>query len=116
MVDLNEIYKSADWKSEKHVPAIDIEKGDNKIKIKVMVGKEIANPNTIEHHIRWIDVYLIPKDGKLALHVGRAEFNAHGDSATKPSVSFVLNSEKTGTVLATSYCNIHGLWQNTVEL
>lgn len=116
MVNLNEIYQTADWKTEKHVPAIDIEKGDKNVKIKVAVGKEIAHPNTPEHHIRWIDVYFLPKDGKFALHVGRSEFNVHGDSATKPAVSFVLNTEKSGTVLATSYCNIHGLWRNSVEI
>ena len=90
MVDLNELFKDADWKTEKHVPAIDIEKGDNQIKIKVMVGKKIAHPNTIEHHIRWIDVYFIAKGEKRAVHVGKAEFNAHCDTATKPAVSFVV--------------------------
>ncbi len=125
MVDLNEIYQSADWKKEKHIPVIDIEKGDKQVKIKLMVGKEIPHPNTTGHHIRWIDCYFRPEGEKFAVHVGRAEFAAHGASTkgadtstlfTKPAVSFVLNTEKSGTIIATSYCNIHGLWQNSAEL
>ncbi|MFX1295818.1 MAG: class II SORL domain-containing protein [Promethearchaeota archaeon] len=125
MIDLNEVYQSADWKKEKHVPVIDIEKGDKQIKIKLMVGKEIPHPNTTSHHIRWIDCYFKPDAEKFAVQVGRVEFAAHGASAkgadtsnllTKPAVSFVLSTEKSGTIIATSYCNIHGLWQNSVEV
>ncbi len=125
MVDLNEVYQSADWKKEKHVPVIDLEVGDKQVKIKLMVGKEIPHPNTSGHHICWIDCYFKPEGEKFAVQVGRSEFSAHGASTqgadtstlmTKPSVSFVLSTEKSGTVIATSYCNIHGLWQSTAEV
>ncbi|MHA1129399.1 MAG: class II SORL domain-containing protein [Candidatus Helarchaeota archaeon] len=125
MVDLNELYQSADWKKEKHVPAIDLEVGDKTVKIKLAVGKEIPHPNTTGHHIRWIDCYFKPEGEKFTVHVGRCEFAAHGASAqgadtstllTKPAVSFTLSTEKSGTVIALSYCNIHGLWQNTAEV
>jgi len=126
VVNLNEIYQSADWKKEKHVPVIDIEKISGKqIKIKLMVGKEIPHPNTTAHHIRWIDCYFKPDGEKFVVQVGRADFLAHGASAqgadtskllTKPAVSFVLDTQKSGTVLAISYCNIHGLWQNSAEV
>ena len=124
MVDFNELYQTADWKQEKHTPVIDIEKGDKQVKIKLMVGKEIPHPNTTAHHIRWIDCYFLPAGEKFAVQVGKAEFNAHGASTkgadtstlfTKPSVSFVLSTEKSGTIIATSYCNIHGLWRNSAE-
>ncbi|HUX98428.1 MAG TPA: class II SORL domain-containing protein [Candidatus Deferrimicrobium sp.] len=125
MVNLNDIYQTADWKKEKHTPVIDIEKGEQSVKIKLMVGKEIPHPNTTAHHIQWIDCYFLPAGEKFAVHVGRVEFYAHGASTqgadtstlfTKPSVSFVLNTAKSGTVLAMSYCNIHGLWQNSAEV
>ncbi|MBE0526714.1 MAG: Neelaredoxin, partial [Candidatus Thorarchaeota archaeon] len=39
--------QTADWKNEKHVPAIDIIKiEDGRVFVKVQVGKEIAHPNT----------------------------------------------------------------------
>ena len=125
MVDLNELYQSADWKQEKHVPVIDLDIGENQVKIKLAVGKEIPHPNTTAHHIRWIDCYFLPAGEKFAIHVGRAEFAAHGASvkgadtstlSSKPAVSLVLSTKKSGTVIATSYCNIHGLWQNTAEV
>ncbi len=125
MVDLNELYQTADWKKEKHTPVIEIEKEEKQIKIKLMVGKEIPHPNTTAHHIRWIDCYFLPDGEKFAVQVGRAEFCTHGASVqgadtstllTKPSASFVLSTEKSGTIIATSYCNIHGLWRNSLEV
>lgn len=125
MIDLNELFQSADWKKEKHAPVIEIEKGEKQIKVKLMVGKEIVHPNTTAHHIRWIACYFLPSGEKFPYQVGKAEFCAHGESvegpdtsklATKPAVSFVLNTEKTGTIIATSYCNIHGLWRNSLDV
>ena len=69
MAELKELFQSADWKKEKHVPVIDAppkaKKGEF-TKITVSVGKEIAHPNTTEHHIRWIEVYFLPKGEKFA--------------------------------------------------
>ena len=128
MVDLNNIYQSADWKKEKHTPVIEIigvpEKGD-KISINLMIGKEIAHPNTTEHHIRWIKALFLPKGEKFPYELGIAEFNTHGESVDGPNTSTVytepmahieFKTEKPGTIIAFSYCNIHGLWQNTMDL
>lgn len=42
-----------DWKTEKHVPVIEIVKiEDGKVEIRVSVGKEIPHPNTTAHHIK----------------------------------------------------------------
>ena len=125
MIDFNNLYQAADWKKEKHTPVIEIERGEKEIKIKLMVGKEIAHPNTTAHHIRWIDCYFLPKGEKFPYQIGKAEFCVHGASvegpdtsklSTKPAISFVLNTEKTGTIIAASFCNIHGLWRNTLEV
>lgn len=52
MKNFEELLQSADWKSEKHVPIIEIvEKGET-VKLNVSVGKEISHPNKTEHHIR----------------------------------------------------------------
>ena len=57
MTDINELYQSADWKQEKHVPVIEapgrIKQGEL-FQITVSVGKEIPHPNTTQHHNRWI--------------------------------------------------------------
>jgi desulfoferrodoxin (superoxide reductase-like protein) len=54
---VGELFQSADWKAEKHVPVIecgDEVKADELFEVKVTLGKEVIHPNTTEHHIRWI--------------------------------------------------------------
>lgn len=128
MESIQDFFQSADWKAEKHVPVIDMPKRAKKqepIEVTVNVGKEIPHPNTTEHHIRWIEVYFLPQGEKFPYQLGRFEFNSHGESTLGPNTSTVytlalvslsFKSEKPGTILASSYCNIHGLWQNSCEL
>jgi len=128
MADLKDLFQSADWKQEKHVPVIDapdtVKKGEF-FKITVMVGREIAHPNKTEHHIRWIGVYFQPKGEKFPYQIGRFEFDAHGESAqgpdtstvyTHPEVALSFKTDKPGVLFASSYCNIHGLWQNSRDV
>lgn len=128
MPELKELFQSADWKKEKHVPVIEAQDAINKgqiVKITVSVGKEIAHPNTTEHHIRWIEVYFLPNGEKFPCQIGKFEFTAHGESSQGPNTSTVftnpevvcsLKTDKSGMILASSYCNIHGLWQNAKSL
>ncbi len=128
MLSIKELYQSADWKKEKHTPVIEapekIKKGEP-LEIRVSVGKQIPHPNTTEHHISWIKVYFLAKEEKFPYEIGSFSFTAHGASTqgpntstifTEPTVSFSFKTEKGGTILATSYCNIHGLWENTKDL
>jgi superoxide reductase len=128
MAKMEEMYQSADWKSEKHVPVIDCPDevpGGEMFDVKVTLGKEVAHPNTTEHHIRWIQLYFRPEGGKFAYQVGNFEFTAHGESVdgadkgpvyTNHSVTASMKIDKGGTLLATSYCNIHGLWEYAREV
>ena len=124
MAELKELFQAADWKKEKHVPVIEapdsVKKGEF-FRVTLTVGKEIAHPNTTEHHIRWIAVFFLPDGGKFPYQIGRAEFASHGESAEGPNMStvfthseavFSMKTDKSGTILASSYCNIHGLWQS----
>jgi len=128
MAELKDLLQSADWKTEKHVPVIEapdkVKKGEF-FRITVTVGKEVAHPNKTEHHIRWIAVYFQPTGEKFPYQIGKAEFTAHGESVKGPDTStvytnseVVLNfkTEKSGTIYASSYCNIHGLWQGAKEI
>ena len=128
MKPLAELFQSADWKQEKHVPVIELpekaKKGEN-LKVTVGVGKQIGHPNTTEHHIVWIEVYFHPEGEKFPYQIGRFELASHGASVkgadtstvyTHPEVTCTFKTEKNGTVYAISYCNIHGLWANSAEL
>lgn len=128
MPSIKDLFQSADWKKEKHIPAIDAPnevKKDEFFNIKVEVGKEIPHPNTTEHHIRWIDVYFLPEGETLPCQIGKLQFTAHGESIQGPNTSTLytypagvvgFKTDKSGTIFASSYCNIHGLWQNSKEL
>ncbi|HNV23984.1 MAG TPA: class II SORL domain-containing protein [Candidatus Omnitrophota bacterium] len=128
MSNIKDVYQSGDWKAEKHVPAIkapDAIKLGQAFKITVKVGEEIAHPNTTEHHISWIAVYFHPDGEKFPVEIGKFDFTAHGASAkgpntstivTEPCVEVSFKTEKSGTILATSYCNIHGLWESSKNL
>jgi len=128
MASLRDLFQSADFKSEKHVPLIEVRQVAKKgqpVEINVSVGKEIAHPNTTEHHIGWIEVYFHPQGEKFPYQIGTFEFTAHGASGTGPNTSTVytdpkvvctLKTEKSGAIIASSYCNVHGLWESSQEL
>ena len=124
MQKLSDLYQSADWKTEKHVPVIECPeqvKSDEFFEVRVSIGKEVAHPNTTEHHIRWIQLVFKPDGDKFAYQVGNYEFTAHGESVEGPdtgpvytnhSVTSSMKLKKSGVLYATSFCNIHGLWEN----
>ena len=126
MSELKELLKKADWRQEKHVPAIDvIEIKDSIVKVNVSVGKEIQHPNTTEHHISWISLYFQPEGSKFPYELGKFDFSSHGASAegpdtstvySEPNVDVKFKTSMPGVIYAMSYCNIHGLWENSAEL
>ncbi len=121
MKSLGQFLQSGDWKGEKHVPVIHIPekvKVGEEFEIKVLVGEEIAHPNTLEHYIAWIKVFFTPEGTKFPVEVGNFNFTAHGEGEvhTGPIAVTKMKVNKSGTVHAVSYCNIHGLWENSAEL
>lgn len=128
MKNFEELLQKADWKKEKHVPVIEIigeAEKDKNIKVEVSVGKEIPHPNTSAHHISWIEVYFLPEGETFPYQVARFDFLSHGASTqgadtstvyTEPYGVFVFKTSKSGTLYALSYCNIHGLWANALEV
>ena len=125
---IDQIFQSADWKNEKHVPVIecpDSVTAGEMFEVQAAIGKEISHPNTTDHHIRWIQLYFKPDDGKFAYHVGSFEFAAHGESTDGPDTGPVytdhavvarMKIDQPGAIIATSYCNIHGLWHGSKQV
>jgi superoxide reductase len=128
MSSIGDFVQQADWKAEKHVPVIEcadaVEAGEF-FEVRVTVGKEIAHPNTTEHHIAWITLYFKPAGEKFIVQVGKYEFSAHGASAAGANQGSVysysgatasLKTTQPGTLYAVAYCNIHGMWQGSKEV
>jgi len=113
---VHDYIKSGDFATEKHVPVIetvDTVKAGETFHVTLSVGKDIAHPNTVEHHIEWIKLYFVAE-------VGEISFNVHGDGATAnegpvhaiSEGSLAVSLNKSGKLIAVSYCNIHGLWES----
>jgi len=128
MATVSEFSKTADWKNEKHVPVIEtptsLKKGEMN-SITVTVGKEIAHPNTTEHFIGWIALFFKPENDNNLYSLGKATFDAHGASAegantlavlTEPSVVFNVKLDMSGTLIAQSWCTIHGIWEYSLDI
>lgn len=128
MKSIGELYQTGDWKKEKHTPVIecpDAVSAGETFEVTVGLGKEIAHPNTTEHHIRWINLYFHPEGEKFPFQIGHFEFSAHGESVSGPNegtvythhqVTAAFKTSKPGRLYATSLCNIHGLWENSKEI
>jgi len=128
MGKIGEMYQSADWKKEKHVPVIDCPnkvKADEIFEVRASIGKEVAHPNTTAHHIQWIHLYFLPDGSNFTYQVGAFTFSAHGASTdgadsgpvyTHHAVIASLKINQPGTLFATSLCNIHGLWENSARI
>ena len=95
MAEIKAVIQSADWKSEKHVPAIecpDQVKTGEFFTVKATLGKAVAHPNTTEHHIRWIDVYFKPEGEKFIHQVAHFDFVAHAESTKGANEGAVLRA------------------------
>lgn len=125
MAGIGEHIQTADWRSEKHVPVIECPervKAGEYFDVRLSIGKEVAHPNTTEHHISWITLYFKPEGEKFLHQVGHYEFSAHGEHVSGPNqgpvhtfhgVTTSVSLTKSGTFFAVALCNIHGLWESS---
>ncbi len=112
-----EIIKAGkDEGSKKHVPCIEIDKGykSGRDIIRVVVGHNTPHPNTVEHHIAWIELYGLKKDNNQVISLGRATW---APIYSNPNVRFQINQiGDFKSFHALAYCNIHGLWGDSLEV
>lgn len=127
MKKLGEVLRSGDWKNEKHVPVItapETVKANEAFEIGVSIGADDPHPNTAEHHIRWIKLLFQPTEG-FTFELADFQFAGHGEGLkgghegpvyTDPFAKVTVRLKESGTLMALSYCNIHGLWENSKEI
>ncbi len=125
---LGDLIQSGDFKGEKHVPVLDapvkVEAGEA-FTVEVCVGKDIPHPNKMEHHISWIQIFFKPADTKFAIEIAKFNYTAHaaamdpsaaGPALAEPFSCVKIKLAKSGTLIAQSYCNLHGLWETSQEI
>ncbi|MCU0798592.1 MAG: class II SORL domain-containing protein [Candidatus Thermoplasmatota archaeon] len=116
MMKVCDIYKGAASEGkEKHVPQIEVHKGEGKGGkdiVKIVVGKDVPHPNLVEHHIVWAQLMGVKANG-LVIDLGKVNF---APAYTEPSACFHVPLGDFKSLIATSYCNIHGVWESSVDL
>ena len=111
---LGELIKGAGQEGkEKHVPIIELINCDEcgKNAVKITVGKEVAHPNTLEHHIKWIALFGVRAG--VAVHIATFDL---GPTFGVPTVVAHVDKEGLSELIAIEYCNIHGLWESSLKL
>ncbi len=93
----------------KHTPDItfgDTDEKDN-VMVKITIGqKGIVHPALAEHWVDLLQVY-VNDTKKIELEFGNGGIRAYGN--------FYLAINKGDTIKAVAACNIHGIWQNSVQ-
>lgn len=117
---ISTMIQSGDWKGEKHVPIIHIDKAKKgePVQVRLGVGEEISHPNTFDHHIAWFKLFFQPEGKIYPVEISNIDFKAHGefDVITEYRASVEFNTNLNGKLYAISYCNIHGLWESEADL
>ena len=78
--------------------------------VEVIVGKEKRHPNTIEHHIKWVQLFAKEDGDKPIVHIATFDL---GPAFAEPRITVPVMLEKTSTLYVLAYCNIHGVWENS---
>ena len=90
----------------KHTPVVEAPKevkSGEWFDVRVIVGKDIAHPNTKEHWIEYVELWA----GDFL--VARADLQPERAAS---EVVFRVRLEEPVGLKAYAYCNLHGLWQS----
>ncbi len=102
---------------DKHVPVIKVpEKVEvgKEFEVIINVGENVPHPNTIEHHIKCIQIFAeIEGRAYNPVHVATFDF---GPTFAEPKVKFKMKLKKSATLIILEYCNLHGVWENSVKI
>ncbi len=102
---------------EKHTPYIeapDSVKAGEELKVTIIVGKEVAHPNTWEHHIKWVQIF-VEEEGRAFNPVHVATYDL-GPTYGEPKVALSVKLRRNSKLWVLAYCNLHGLWENYKEV
>jgi superoxide reductase len=97
---------------EKHVPDISLSESEVGTVVTIKVGKEVLHPTTKDHHIEWVKLFGETQDGKF-VQIGTLDF---GKGTALPVGTLAIKKEEYKSLTALVYCNIHGVWDNSITL
>ena len=107
---------SEEMDKEKHVPIIDtptsVKEGEP-FMVTITVGKIVPHPNTVQHHIEWIQLFAKEEDSKYVVEIAKVDL---GPTYASPEVTIPVMLKKNSTLFSLEYCNIHGVWDYSVKI
>lgn len=96
-------------KAETHAPKIEapdtVKKGEQ-FKVTIKVG---PHPNQVQHSIRRVEIWF-SEEGRAfnPIHIATIDLEP---VYAEPEITITIRLEKSGTLYALSYCNLHGVWE-----
>jgi superoxide reductase len=97
---------------EKHVPDLALSASDIGTVVTIQVGQSVLHPTTKEHYIEWVQVFGETQEGKF-VQIAVLNF---GKGTAFPRGSVVIKKEDYKSLTAIAYCNLHGVWENSLTL
>ena len=101
---------------EKHVPVIEAPasvKAGEAFNVNVTIGKTVPHPNTVAHHIEWIQLYAQEDGSKYVVELAKLDLGA---TYASPSLTVPVMLKKNSTLYALGYCNLHGVWDYSAKV
>ena len=102
---------AADETQEKHVPSIKIKECDSCPDPQITISV-VKHPNTVEHHIDWLQLYGVKEKGPIVHLLTASLVPVVADACAH----VCIKKGEFKSLVALSYCNLHGLWENKVDL
>jgi len=101
----------ANEETEKHVPHIKVKKCDSCPDPQITVSV-VKHPNMVKHHISWLQLYGLKEEGPI-VHLMTTDLVPE---LTDACAHICIKKGEFKKLLALSYCNLHGVWENSVDL
>ncbi|HIQ23706.1 MAG TPA: desulfoferrodoxin [Pyrodictium delaneyi] len=101
-------------KAETHAPKIEapdtVKKGEP-FKVTIKVG---PHPNQVQHSIRRVEIWF-SEEGRAfnPIHIATIDLEP---VYAEPEITITVRLEKSGTLYALSYCNLHGVWETRKDI
>ncbi len=106
--------KLAISKKESHTPRIEAPKevkAGEPFTVRVYVQ---GHPNTVQHSFRWFELYFYEEGREFnPIFIARAGLTPE---ISEQEASFKIKLNKSGILYVLAYCNLHGVWENRIEI
>ena len=94
--------------TNQHVPFVEVKENT----VRIRCGKNTLHPSTAAHYISWIKLY--GQKDKALVELGSTTF---WPEYSLPVTEFQLaDIKKYSKLVAVSYCNLHGIYETTVDV